>query len=349
MGSKKEHTVEKEAAYIEHDIVELESELVDIEPVDIGTEAQRLDVGKSLTERMRLPRSTLRRLGYLGIIYILGLAIMVPFFGTSAETLLLPLVPTVIALAFTFELMDSSAGMGFGTALAPVLFILGYSPLEVTPVLLISESITGMVSGGVHHELKNASFSFRPLNDETKLMLIMGGVGAVASVISIILTYFAFSLPESYIEAYVSLLVLAMGLIGLIRARVVTTIEYKPRRLVGFAALAGLNKGIGGGGYGPVVTLGQILSGVYEKSATAIASLAESIVSLVGVITFFVLSTQGVGVNLVLLPSIFAGGFLASIGAPYLVRVVPNRVWRYVIPLYAFTIGVLGLTIGIDV
>lgn len=349
MVSKKEHTVEKEAAYTEHDIAELEAELVDIEPVDIGTEAQRLDVGKSPTERMRLPHSTLRRLSYLGLIYILGLAIMVPFFGTSAETLLLPLVPTVIALAFTFELMDSSAGMGFGTALAPVLFILGYSPLEVTPVLLISESITGAVSGAVHHELKNASFSFRPLNDETKLMLIMGGVGAIASVVSIVLTYFALSLPESYIETYVSLLVLAMGLIGLIRARIVTTIEYKPRRLVSFAALAGINKGIGGGGYGPVVTLGQILSGVYEKSATAIASLAESIVSIVGVITFFALSTQGVGVDLILLPSIFAGGFLASIGAPYLVRVIPNRVWRYVIPLYAFTIGVLGLTIGLDI
>ena len=140
-----------------------------------------------------------------------------------------------------------------------------------------------------------------------------------------------------------------MGLVGVIRANVTTTISYSPLRLLAFAALAGVNKGIGGGGYGPVVTLGQIFSGVYEKSATAIASLAESMVSVVGVITFVILSTHGVAVDLQLLPSIFAGGFLAAIGAPYLVRIVPNRVWRYVIPLYAFAIGILGLTLGFDV
>jgi hypothetical protein len=214
---------------------------------------------------------------------------------------------------------------------------------------LVSEAITGLISGGVHHELKNASFSVRPLNDETRMMLLMGGVGAVASVVSIVLTYFALTIPDVYIETYVSVLVLAMGLIGLLRARLVTTIEYKPRRIVGFAALAGINKGIGGGGYGPVVTLGQILSGVYEKSATAIASLAESLVSIVGVVTFVVLSTRGVTIDFVLLPSIFTAGFLAAVAAPYLVRVVPNQVWRYVIPLYAFTIGLLGLVFGLNI
>ena len=140
-----------------------------------------------------------------------------------------------------------------------------------------------------------------------------------------------------------------MGIIGIIRARIVTTIAYKPRRLLAFAAIAGFNKGIGGGGFGPVVTLGQILSGVYEKSATAIASLAESIVSFIGILTFLAISAYGVEFDLILLPSIYTGGFVAAIGAPYLVRVVPNQVWRYAIPLYAFTIGVLGLFIGLDV
>ncbi|MFD1511941.1 sulfite exporter TauE/SafE family protein [Halomarina rubra] len=333
----------------EQRIVELETELVDVDPARIGAEAQRLDRAQTPTERMRLPRSTVRRLGYLGAVYLAGLASMTLLLGPSTEAVLLPLVPTVIALAFTFELMDSAAGMGFGTALAPVLFLLGYDPLQVTPVLLVSEAVTGLISGGVHHELKNTSFSFRPLNDATRMMLLLGGVGSVASIVSIVLTYFALTLPDVYIETYVAVLVLVMGAIGLLRARRVTTIEYRPRRIVGFAVIAGLNKGIGGGGYGPVVTLGQILSGVYEKSATAIASLAESIVSVVGVLTFVALSTQGVAVDLVLLPSVFTAGFLAAVAAPYLVRVVPNRVWRYVIPLYAFVIGLLGLTFGLRV
>lgn len=240
-STKGRHTIENEAGQIEENISELEAELIDIDPVEIGTEAKQLDIGQTLTERARLPRSTIRRLGYLGIIYFIGLAVMVPFFDTTTQAFLLPLIPTIVILAFLFELMDSAAGMGFGTALAPLLFILGYTPLEVTPVLLISESITGFVSGGVHHELKNASFSFRPLNAEAKTMFLLGSVGAIASVVSIILTYFAFSLPELYIETYVSLLVLGMGLIGLIRARIDTKIKYKPRRLATFAVLAGIN------------------------------------------------------------------------------------------------------------
>jgi uncharacterized membrane protein YfcA len=333
----------------EQGLAEFEAELVDVDPTAIGAEARRLDRSETLGERMRLPRSSLRRLGALGLVYLLGLAVMTVTLGPTTETVLLPLVPTVIAFAFVFELTDSAAGMGFGTALAPVLFLLGYTPLQVTPALLVSEAITGIVSGGVHHELKNASFSFRPLNDATRMVLVLGGVGAAASVVSIVLTYFALTLPDAYIETYVAALVLGMGLVGLIRARLETTIEYRPRRIVGFAVLAGLNKGIGGGGYGPVVTLGQILSGVYEKSATAIASLAESIVSVVGVLTFFALSTQGVEVDLVLLPSVFTAGFLAAVAAPYLVRVVPNSVWRFVIPLYAFAIGLLGLAFGLGV
>jgi uncharacterized protein len=319
------------------------------DPSEIGATARELDLGQTASERMRLPRATLERLGLLVVVYLVGLALMVPLFGNGVGPTALPLLPTVVLVALLFEWMDSAAGMGFGTALAPLLFLMGYDPLQVIPVLLISETVTGAVSGGVHHELKNASFSFSPLNEATKTMLLIGVIGSIATGVSITLTYFALTLPESYIKMYVSLLVLAMGVIGVIRAQIVTTIAYKPQRLLAFAALAGFNKGIGGGGFGPVVTLGQILSGVYEKSATAIASLAESIVSLIGVLTFLAISARGVELDLILLPSIYTGGFIAAIGAPYLVRVVPNQVWRYAIPLYAFTIGILGLFMGLEI
>jgi uncharacterized protein len=58
----------------------------------------------------------------------------------------------VIVIAFLFEGLDSSDGMGFGTALAPLLFILGYEPLQVVPILLLSEMLTGLIAGFVHHE-----------------------------------------------------------------------------------------------------------------------------------------------------------------------------------------------------
>lgn len=328
---------------------EFVDELSVVEPTDIGSEARRLDRRRTASERSRLPRSTRRRLGLLAIVYAIGVVGIGLYASGEPSAKAMPIYPLVVAAAFAFELMDSASGMGFGTALAPSLFLLGFDPLQVTPALLASETVTGFIAGGIHHEFENVTYSFRPLNDAAKTMLLLGGIGAIGTIGSVVLVYYALAVPRSFIELYVSALVLVMGLLGLIRARIRPPIRFRSRRLLAFASLAGFNKGIGGGGFGPVVTLGLILSGVYEKSATAIATLSESIVSVVGVATFFVLTTQGVAVELTLLPSIFAGGFLAAVGAPYLVRIVPNQVWRYVIPLYAALIGIAGVTFGLGV
>ncbi|MFX1418955.1 MAG: TSUP family transporter [Promethearchaeota archaeon] len=247
----------------------------------------------------------------------------------------------IIIVAFIFESMDSMAGMGFGTALSPLLFLLGYTPLQVVPTILISEAITGVVDTFFDHEFKNVTYSFRPLNDATKIGLIIAFFGCIAIFVSVLLGYFAISFPSIVIKIYVAILVIFMGISGLIRVQL-KKIEFTkthPKLLIGFSALAGFNKGIGGGGYGPVITMGQIFSGVYEKSATAIVSFSESIVSIVGILTFFLISFVGVNVDLVLLPSLFTGGFLAALSAPYLVRIFPNKIWQYFIPLYAFGIG----------
>jgi hypothetical protein len=249
------------------------------------------------------------------------------------------LILSVIILAFLFETMDSCAGMGFGTGLTPLLFLLGYDPLQVTPILLISETITGFTSGFFHQEFENVHFTMKkPLNTETKIMIIMSITGCLAIIFSVILTYLTFQLPKESIKTYVAMLVLLMGFLGILRLKRAT--RYRPRLLAGFASLAGFNKGIGAGGYGPVVMMGQLLSGVYEKTATAIASFSEGFVSLVGVITFFCISAYGVTIDYVLLPSVFTGGFIAAMLSPYLVRILPNKLWKYTIPIYAIAIGI---------
>jgi len=251
----------------------------------------------------------------------------------------------IILLAFLFESMDSMAGMGFGTALSPLLFLLGYSPLQVVPAILISEAITGIIDTFFDHEFKNVRYSFHPLNDATKIALIMAFFGSLAILTSVLLGYLAIKFPAIVIKTYVAILVFFMGFSGLLRIKL-RKIEFsktRPKMLIGFSILAGFNKGIGGGGYGPVITMGQIFSGVYEKSATAIVSFAESIVSIVGIFTFFFISFAGVEVDLFLLPSLFTGGFFAALCAPYLVRVIPNKIWKYFIPFYAVGIGIFSL------
>jgi hypothetical protein len=249
----------------------------------------------------------------------------------------------VIILAFLFETMDSCAGMGFGTGLTPLLLILGYEPLQVVPILLISEGITGFTSGFFHQEFENVNFKIKkPINKETKIMLNIAILGCIAIMMSVFLTYFAIKIETDLIKTHVAILVLAMGVIALFKLKSKTN-SYKPKLLTFFSALAGFNKGIGAGGYGPVVMLGQIFSGIYEKTATAITSLSEGIVSLVGFASFIflpVIMSQPVEIDFVLLPSVFTGGFIAALISPYMVRVLPNKMWRIVIPVYAISIGV---------
>jgi uncharacterized membrane protein YfcA len=251
----------------------------------------------------------------------------------------------IVLLAFLFESLDSIAGMGFGTALSPLLMLLGYTPLQIVPTILISEAITGVIDTLFDHEFQNVRYSFRPLNDAAKIGLIMALFGCLAIFASIILAYFTIKFPNIIIKTYVAILVFLMGISGIIRIEMgkKDMVKPHPKLLIGFSALAGFNKGIGGGGYGPVITMGQIFSGVYEKSATAIVSFAESIVSFVGILTFFLISFVGVEVDLVLLPSLFTGGFFAALFSPYLVRVLPNKIWKYFIPTYAFGIGIFLL------
>lgn len=313
----------------------------------IGASARALDE-LSLIERARLGRATLNKLLLIGGGYIALVALSIFLINDPAEPQRLweisaVLIPTVILLAFLFETMDSAAGMGFGTALAPLLFVLGYDPLAVVPVLLIAEAVTGLTCAMVHHEFENVRFSFTlPLGDATKMMLLIAAAGIIGIVSSVMLAYLAFSLSDAFIETYVTVLVLSMGVMALIRRYLNSTTAYRPKRMIGFAALAGFNKGIGGGGYGPVVTLGQIYSGIYEKSAAGITSFAEALVSIAGAFTFFAITAAGVDIDFTLLPSILAGSILAAILSPYMVRILPNRILSYLIPMYAIAIGLVA-------
>jgi uncharacterized membrane protein YfcA len=295
---------------------------------------------------MRVPARTGRRLLLVAGAYVGGFLILTTLghgLPTSTDEMGAVLIPSVILLAFAFESLDSAAGMGFGTALAPLLFVLGFAPLQVVPALLAVEAATGLLAGMLHHEFRNIAFSWRPLNAASKTLLLIGGLGTIGAVSSAAFAYFAVPLPETAIKTYVAILVLLMGALTLVHHWLTPRKTYHPRRLVLFAALAGVNKGLGGGGYGPVITLGAIFSGIIEKSATAIAALAEGCVSAFGLFAFLAIGAAGVDVDLTLLPSLWLGAFPAAVIGPYAVRVLPNRVWRYVIPVYA--VGVAGVAL----
>lgn len=297
---------------------------------------------------MRVKPNALKRLKYLAIFYVLGLAGTVIFLDLQVQFAAFgAFLPFVVLLAFVFETMDSAAGMGFGTALSPLLLLVfEFDPLAVVPAILVTQSISGLITGWMHNEFENVEVSLQwPFNKETKAVALIAVVSALGTIIAVLLAYFAIQFDESIITTYVTVLVFVMAAATLFRKyfKSAAHSKYRPKRLYGFAALAGFNKGIGGGGYGPVATMGQLYAGMYEKAAAAITSIAEGLASLVGVAVYFALTAVGVELNFILLPSLLAGSMLAAVIAPYSVRIIPIRIYQYVIPGYALAIGIFLL------
>jgi uncharacterized membrane protein YfcA len=311
--------------------------------IDEAAQRQR---EKPITERVRLPENGVRDLLLAAGTYVLGflvLFVLIDVVSSRPAHVDLIDIVAVALLACFFETIDSSAGMGFGTSLSPLLLVLGFSPLQVVPVLVAAQAFTSAVGGVMHSEFENIDFSWRPLNKATKTMLLIAVPGIVGACVSGVLTYSTFKLPDSVIETYIAVLVLVMAALVGTNALRGRRRAYRPRRLPIFGAVAGVNKGIGSGGYGPVVTLGGVLSGVLEKTSVAITTMSEGFASTAGTITFLVMFALGTAVDWRLLPWLWLGAFPASVLGPYLVRVLPVRVWRYFVPVYATVIATIVL------
>ena len=237
----------------------------------------------------------------------------------------------VICCAF-FEYMDSAGGMGYGTALTPLLLMAGFDPKQVVPLVMITEMVTGLIAGIVHGEFENVEWKLRPMNETTKLVVMVAITGMIATMISVSAVYKIFLVAKFWIKLYVAILLIVMGVCSVLTAK--KFVKYRPNLMWIFAFVGGFNKGVGGGGYGPVITVGGLLSGVPVKSMVAVTSLAEGLTCLAAVVMWFALLTTGVVIDYMLLPSFVIGTILAAVMAPYTTRVIPERFWRWAVPIY---------------
>ncbi|MBD3380398.1 MAG: TSUP family transporter [Candidatus Omnitrophica bacterium] len=246
------------------------------------------------------------------------------------------MIPGMIALASICEYMDSTLGMGYGTTLTPVLLIIGYDPLEVVPAVLLSELFSGLLAGFLHHKEGNVDFKpkmidLTEINSELKTFIYIKHIKrslprhlkvalllAFCSVIGTIsAVLIAVNLSEFWIKLYIGILVLSMGIT--ILACFNKTFRFSWKKIIGLGLMASFNKGISGGGYGPIITSGQVLSGVDGKNAVGITSLAEGLTCAVGISTYFLVS--GNTLNPLLTFCIITGAFIS---VPFSVKSVKS-------------------------
>ncbi len=213
---------------------------------------------------------------------IMGAATIAAWYWPLPMPRLLLAGPAVVLvwLSFASGYVDSSLGMGYGVTLTPILLILGYRPLDVVPAVLISQIGNNVLAAIAHHTIGNVD-----LRPGGRAFWITVAIGISSTIGTVGAALLALRLPEKTLEAWIGILVFVIGVITL--ASYGKHLAFGWKKILAFGFFAGFNKGTTGGGYGPVITGGQLLCGVTAANAVAITQLAETFACVGGAATFF--------------------------------------------------------------
>lgn len=251
----------------------------------------------------------------------------------EAERDLMTILPFVVLLSFACEYVDSSIGMGYGTTLTPMLLLLGLNPAAVVPAVLVQELISGSANVISHQRLGNVDL--RPSGRALRMGALLGVCGLLGGALA---ARVALNLPADTVKLVTGIIVASMGVavIGAGHLR----LRFSWPRAGALGLVAAINKGFMGGGYGPIVSSGQIVTGIAPREAVAITSFAEA-TTCAGALAGYL--TAGTPIPWALAGSLVAGGVVASVMGAATVRVMPERGLKWAIAGGCVVLG--GLTL----
>jgi uncharacterized membrane protein YfcA len=255
----------------------------------------------------------------------------------------------VAAISLLCEYMDASIGMGYGTTLTPVLLILGFSALAVVPTVLIGQLAGGFVGAFFHQKFGNVKLDFRqdervkkrlrglgylPRSFDSKVVAILVISGVIGALVAV---FFTINVPSLVLKTYIGVMVLLIGVIILIRRN--RNINFSWKSLVSIGLISAFNKGATGGGYGPLVTGGQLISGREAKGTIGSTTLAEAIVCITPFVGYVIVGN--IVWNLAAATSI--GSILAAPFAAFTVKKITTNRLKLIIGLVTFLLGIYTL------
>ena len=206
----------------------------------------------------------------------------------------------VVLIALLCQYLSVSLGVGYGTILTPLLLILGFSPLQVVPAVLLSQLVGGATGGIAHHWAGNIKLDFRrddklvkerlrwlgylPRSIDSKVIFILAASGVIGVLIGV---FTALNIPQIALETYIGAMVLGIGLTIVLQRNRKAGFSWKG--LAGLGLLSAFNKGVSGGGYVPLVTGGQIIIGGETRRSVGNTTVAVAIVCAVGFLSYLLI------------------------------------------------------------
>ena len=239
----------------------------------------------------------------------------------------------IIILAFCCELVDSGLGMGYGTTLTPILLTIGWEPLQIVPTVLVSEFLSGITAACFHNRAGNVSFSTKSPHFKVAILLSAGSIVGVYLGVTLALETSAF-----YLKLIIGIIITLSG-VSILRF-LHHKFQYRTWKMLVLSSVASFNKALSGGGYGPIVTSGQIFGGVESKPAVAITSFAEAFTCLAGVTLFMM---KGQEITATLLIPICTGALLSVPLSVNFVRIMPEIHLKRIIAVFTILLGLYTL------
>ena len=212
---------------------------------------------------------------------------------------------TTLALilgAFICELIDSSLGMLYGTILSPSLIIAGFDPLLVVPSILFSQAIGGSIASIFHQHFENVKFKLkirhpniiiekakkigwaetirRGISPDLRAFIFIGLLGILGTTIG---AFSALTISKKALNSYIGILVFILGLIIISGI----SFRYSWKKMLALGVIGSFNKGLSGGGFGPLATSGQVISGRDGKGSIGATTLSEAPICIVAFLIYW--------------------------------------------------------------
>ncbi|MBD3196504.1 MAG: TSUP family transporter [Candidatus Lokiarchaeota archaeon] len=191
----------------------------------------------------------------------------------------IPLLILIVILTFLGAYIDNAFGQGYGM-LSPTMIILGFEPVVVVPVLLLSQMSSGFAGSIFHSIFENVDLDSKDERDVkvTALFTISGMIGMTGAVL------LAVNIPDIIISSYIGVMIMIIGIIMLKDFG----FKFSWKKLYAIGGFASFNKALSGGGYGAITTAGQVMSGRSHDEAVATSVFSEAFLSGYGFLLYFI-------------------------------------------------------------
>ena len=243
-----------------------------------------------------------------------------------------PMFLLVILIGFAAQMIDGALGMAYGVSSTTFLTASGLPPAVASASVHTAEVFTTLVSGVSHWKMKNIDWSI------FKKLVIPGMIGGAVG------AYILISFPSDLVSPFVSVYLLAMGVIVLIRGiRGVTKTLVKGNKLLPLGLVGGFFDAVGGGGWGPIVTSTMVASGHPPRYTIGSVNTAEFFVTIVQTLTFTVF--LGIGQYWQYILGLAIGGVLAAPLAAWICAKVSGKKLLLVVGALIIVLNIRSLVL----